>query len=131
MRTLQSKALYAVTTQPLYFVKQYGILWYSNRMKLASSSKTTCPITETAELLSDTWTMLIMRALTEGPKRFSELEAWLGDISTRTLTLKLAKLKKQGLVTKTRAGFYSPTRKGNGLKIIERAMIAYGKKYLS
>ncbi len=94
------------------------------------STKQTCPVTKTAELLSDTWTMLIMRALTEGPKRFSELERWLEDISTRTLALKLAKLKSEGLVARSKDGVYTATRKGDGLKIIEKAMIAYGKRYL-
>ena len=89
-----------------------------------------CPITKVAELLSDTWTMLIMRALTEGPKRFCELETWLESISTRTLTLKLTKLQANGLVEKREDGQYAATKKGSGLKIIERAMIKYGQEYL-
>ncbi len=97
---------------------------------MAADTKKTCPITGVAELLSDTWTMLIMRALTEGPKRFSELEEWLEGISTRTLTLKLARLTKLKLVTKTKQGVYTATEKGKGLKIIERAMIKYSALYL-
>ncbi len=93
--------------------------------------KNVCPVTKVAELLSDTWTMLIMRALTEGPKRFSELEVWLGDISTRTLTLKLKKLAEQELIEKTASGSYQATERGKGLKIIENAMIKYGDLYLS
>jgi DNA-binding HxlR family transcriptional regulator len=94
------------------------------------AGKHTCPITKVAELLSDTWTMLIMRALTEGPKRFSELKVWLDTISTRTLTLKLQKLSAEGLIEKTPEGLYTVTKKGAGLKIIERAMIQYSEKYL-
>lgn len=100
-------------------------------MRNTYASKQSCPITDTAVLLSDTWTMLIMRALTERPKRFSELETWLEDISSRTLTLKLQKLVAKGLIQKTREGIYAPTKKGEGLKIIERAMAEYGKKYLT
>lgn len=88
-------------------------------------------MTAVAELLSDTWTMLIMRALTEGPKRFSELEDWLETISSRTLSLKLKKLSAQGLVFRTADGVYQATKKGTGLKSIERAMIDYGRRYLS
>ncbi len=94
------------------------------------AGKHTCPITKVAELLSDTWTMLIMRALTEGPKRFSELKIWLDTISTRTLTLKLQKLTIEGLIEKTPDGLYKVTEKGAGLKIIERAMVKYSEKYL-
>ncbi|MBP9669234.1 MAG: helix-turn-helix transcriptional regulator [Candidatus Pacebacteria bacterium] len=97
---------------------------------MAECPKESCPITKVAELLSDTWTMLIMRALTEGPKRFSELEVWLGDISSRTLTLKLTKLQEQGLVEKTEEGTYRATKKGKGLKMIEKAMVKYSEEYL-
>jgi DNA-binding HxlR family transcriptional regulator len=89
-----------------------------------------CPITKVATLLSDTWTMLILRSLTEGPKRFCEIEKWLDGISTRTLTLKLKRLTEEELVEKTEPGHYKLTKKGSGLKIIEKAMITYSKNYL-
>lgn len=105
-------------------------MWYKNEME-KHASKHTCPIAQVAELLSDTWTMLIMRALTEGPKRFCELESWLENISTRTLTLKLKALIEKGLIEKTEEGMYRVTPKGAGLKIIERAMVKYSERYLS
>jgi DNA-binding HxlR family transcriptional regulator len=99
-------------------------------MKNMKATKTDCPIAGVVELLSDSWTMFIMRALTEGPKRFGELERWLEEISTRTLTEKLKVLQAKGLVKKSASGVYSATEKGKGLKIIEGAMLRYGKKYL-
>lgn len=99
--------------------------------KTPAQCKTTCPIARTAELLSDTWTMLIMRALTEGPKRFNELDRWLEDISTRTLTRKLEILKAEGMLVKSSEGLYTLTEKGKGIRIIEKAMIRYSEKYLS
>lgn len=96
-----------------------------------AEGKNECPIREVAELLSDTWTMLIMRALTEGPKRFCDLESWLLNISTRTLTLKLKALSEKGLVEKRSDGHYAATKKGKGLKIIERAMVKYAENYLN
>lgn len=71
-----------------------------------------------------------MRALTESPKRFTELEGWLEGISTRTLTKKLHILVERGLVRKSADGVYHPTKKGLGLKTVERAMIKYAEKYL-
>lgn len=100
-------------------------------IKKNTQGKASCPLTQTAELLSDTWTILIMRALTEGPKRFCELERWLDGISTRTLTLKLVKLKKEGMLLKSKEGIYTATKKGTGIRIIEAAMIRYGKLYLT
>ncbi len=101
------------------------------KTKITTPCKTTCPITRTAELLSDTWTILIMRALTEGPKRFNELDRWLEGISTRTLTRKLQTLKKEGMLTRSPEGVYTLTDKGKGIRIIEAAMIRYSQKYLS
>ncbi|MEK7079817.1 MAG: helix-turn-helix domain-containing protein [Patescibacteria group bacterium] len=93
--------------------------------------ETTCPITKVAQLLSDTWTMLIMHALITGPKRFCELERELPGISTRTLTSKLKKLEEEELVCKNVAtGHYEATKRGAGLKLIESAMMEYEKKYL-
>ncbi len=89
-----------------------------------------CPVQKTATLLSDTWTMLIVRDLLTGPRRFCELERSLEGISTRTLTLKLKTLKKERLVTKNKDGSYSATPRGKGLRIVESAMRRYGEKYL-
>ena len=89
-----------------------------------------CPVQKTATLLSDTWTMLIIRDLLEGPRRFCELERSLEGISTRTLTLKLQKLEQESLVKKLASGSYSATPRGKGLRVVESAMKRYGEKYL-
>lgn len=89
-----------------------------------------CPITKVAQLLSDTWTMLIMHYLIEGPKRFCELERVLTGISTRTLILKLKKLQNECMVIKNENGSYCVTPKGKGLQLIESAMQRYEKEYL-
>jgi len=89
-----------------------------------------CPVQKTAELLSDTWTMLIIRDLLEGPQRFCNLERSLDGISTRTLALKLKKLEQERLVRKLANGSYSATPRGKGLRAVETAMRRYGEKYL-
>ncbi len=89
-----------------------------------------CPVTKTAKMLSDTWTMLIMHTLLPGPQRFCELERSLEGISTRTLTLKLRKLEEEGMIKKGKDSAYEATKKGKGLQIIERAMRRYGELYL-
>ena len=89
-----------------------------------------CPVQKTATLLSDTWTMLIIRDLLEAPRRFCDLERSLDGISTRTLTAKLKNLEKDRLVKKMASGAYAATPRGKGLRIVESAMRRYGKKYL-
>lgn len=90
----------------------------------------TCPIEKVATILCDTWTMLIMHNLIEGPKGFCELERALDGISTRTLTLKLKKLAADGMISKRADGQYTTTSKGKGLRLVESAMKRYQKKYL-
>ncbi len=74
--------------------------------------------------------MLILHGLMAGPKRFCELEADLEHISTRTLTNKLKRLTEEGLVEKMSTGEYRVTKKGSGLKLIEKAMVKYSEQYL-
>lgn len=88
-----------------------------------------CPVSQVVMVLSDTWTMLILHYLFEGPKRFCDLERSLEGISTRTLTLKLSKLIDDQMVLKDTNGQYTLTQKGKGLKVVEKAMIRYQKQY--
>ncbi len=92
--------------------------------------KVPCPITKVASLLSDTWTMLIMHFLIDGPKRFCDLEKALVGISTRTLTLKLKRRIADRMIKKTKGGLYAATEKGKGLRLVENAMKKYEEKYL-
>jgi len=87
---------------------------------------TDCPVAKTAQLLSDTWTMLIIRDLLKSSLRFSELEDSLGSISSRTLTLKLKRLEEESIVIKSNL-HYALTPKGKKLKKIIEAMESWGK----
>jgi DNA-binding HxlR family transcriptional regulator len=92
-------------------------------------SSAVCPIAKVASLLSDTWTMLLLRDLMKKPMRFSELHESLEGISTRTLSLKLQKLEHDGIITK-KEPLYMVTTKGKNLASIFGEMTKYGKKYL-
>lgn len=89
-----------------------------------------CPVTKAAEILSDAWTMRIMHELLGGPKRFCILERDLEGISTRTLTNKLRKLEEDGLIDRSEEGYYGATKKGMGLRPVQKAMREYGEKFL-
>jgi DNA-binding HxlR family transcriptional regulator len=94
-------------------------------------SPNTCPVAKVADLLSDTWTMLIIRDLLVSPMRFCELETSLEGISTRTLTLKLKKLVTEKVINKDDAThYYSITKQGQNLAEVIEAMRGYGKKWL-
>jgi DNA-binding HxlR family transcriptional regulator len=92
-----------------------------------------CPVARVADTLGDSCTLLIIRDLLNGPRRYSDLEASLRGISSRTLTNKLAYLTKEGLITKKNIALraeYRLTKKGAALQNVVNAMRLYGKKYL-
>ena len=58
-------------------------------------------VREVLNRVGDKWSVLIVRLLAEGPKRFSELRRAIEGISQRMLTLTLKGLERDGLVTRT------------------------------
>lgn len=99
-------------------------------MYMKGHSTANCPTAKTAALLSDVWTMLIVRDLMKHSMRFCDLHESLVGISTRTLTIKLQKLENEGILAKKEMG-YVITKKGQNLASIFAEMTKYGKKYLS
>jgi DNA-binding HxlR family transcriptional regulator len=58
-------------------------------------------ISQVLARVGDKWTVLIVRSLGEGPKRFNVLKREIGGISQRMLTLTLKSLERDGMVTRT------------------------------
>jgi DNA-binding HxlR family transcriptional regulator len=56
---------------------------------------------EVLSQIGDKWTVLIVRALGDGARRFSELRRDVEGISQRMLTLNLKTLERDGFVTRT------------------------------
>jgi DNA-binding HxlR family transcriptional regulator len=96
---------------------------------MKSSTHTNCAVSKTATLLSDPWTMLIIRDLLKTKMRFCELERSLEGISTRTLTLKLKRLESESIVTKIDDVHYALTTTGKKLKKVINAMESWGENY--
>ena len=61
-----------------------------------------CPIAKATEILGERWTMLILRELLMGGRRFNELQRGLGDISPALLTSRLKSLEEQGIIVRRR-----------------------------
>ncbi|WP_260482787.1 winged helix-turn-helix transcriptional regulator [Sphingomicrobium flavum] len=59
-----------------------------------------CGTAHALELIGDRWTLLVLRELMLGPRRFSELRADLPGISARVLTQRLTELEERGVVQK-------------------------------
>src|SRR6476660_2201970 len=90
-------------------------------MAAETHDKIVCPVARTADIISGKWTLLIIRDLTTGTKRFSELERSLEGISPKTLSERLSTLERMGIVSRqTYAEVpprveYSLTEKGQAL----------------
>ena len=59
---------------------------------------TTCAVAATADVIGAKWTALLVHDLSEGPRRFSELERSCHGISPRTLAERLRVLETEGIV---------------------------------
>lgn len=88
-----------------------------------------CPVGKAADLIGDTPSLLIVRDLLQGPQRFCDLEKTLG-VSTRTLTLKLKRLEKEGFVSPhAHSTPYTLTKKGKALKPVIDALRKFGARH--
>jgi DNA-binding HxlR family transcriptional regulator len=99
-------------------------------------SARTCGVAATAEIIGAKWTALIVHDLSEGARRFSQLEHACPGISPRTLSERLRTLEHEGFIE--RQSFpespprveYSLTDKGRGLLPIIREMSRFGHSFL-
>src|ERR671937_384955 len=98
---------------------------------------TSCAVAASAEIIGAKWTALLVHDLSEGPRRFSELEHSCAGISPRTLSERLRALEQEGIVER-RSYAESPPRveyeltpKGADLLPIIDAMREFGHEWLS
>jgi len=95
-----------------------------------------CSIARAARLLGDTWTLLIVYNLSEGPQRFSQLESLTG-ISPRVLAGRLRELENQAMLTRTQHPEIRPrveyalTGKGKAALPALEALRGFGAHWLN
>lgn len=94
-----------------------------------------CPVEDTLTVIGSKWTVLIIRDLLTGVKRFGQLERSLDGISPRTLSLRLSSMEHHGIVD--RKVFpevpprveYKLTALGRSLEPVLKAMQIWGISY--
>jgi DNA-binding HxlR family transcriptional regulator len=92
-----------------------------------------CAVACTADIIGSKWTAIIVHDLSEGPRRFSELERSCPGISPRTLSERLRVLEQEGLITRQSARRrvdYELTEKGQALLPIIEEMRRFGHEWL-
>ena len=60
-----------------------------------------CPVRDVLDRLADTWSLLVILVLRDGPQRFNALKRAIGDVSQRMLAVTLRNLERDGLVSRT------------------------------
>jgi DNA-binding HxlR family transcriptional regulator len=98
---------------------------------------TSCAVAASAEIIGAKWTALLVHDLSEGPRRFSELEHSCCRISPRTLAERLRVLEQEGIVERHSYAESPPrveyelTPKGRAMLPIIDAMREFGHEWLN
>jgi DNA-binding HxlR family transcriptional regulator len=89
-----------------------------------------CPAARALETIGEKWSLLIVRDLLAGPRRFSELRRSLAAITPKWLSARLRALEADGIVTREVAGerevWYRLTPKGQALEPVFDALLVWG-----
>ena len=94
-----------------------------------------CPVEMTLMLIKDKWTILIIRDLMTGTKRFGELKKSVTGITQKVLTTHLRNMEASGLIERKvyvevpPKVEYSLTEVGLSLKTIINEMYKWGVEY--
>jgi DNA-binding HxlR family transcriptional regulator len=93
-----------------------------------------CLAARTLETVGDRWSLLIVRDLLAGPRRFGELRRLLTNVTAKWLTIRLRQLEHDGIVKREqpagrREVWYALTEKGRDLAPVLEALVAWGLKY--
>src|SRR5216117_3476556 len=95
-----------------------------------------CSVAATVDLIGSKWTPQIVHDLSEGPRRFMQLEHACPGISPRTLSERLDMLERQGVLIRRSYPESPPrveyelTEKGRALLPIIREMRKFGHAWL-
>ncbi|TCM21846.1 HxlR family transcriptional regulator [Novosphingobium sp. PhB165] len=84
------------------------------------------------ELIGERWSLLIVREMLLGPRRFNELRAALPTLSAKVLTERLVSLEASGIVRRTKLAppasvqVYGLTEWGHGLEPVLLELVRWG-----
>ncbi|MDX3338166.1 MULTISPECIES: winged helix-turn-helix transcriptional regulator [Streptomyces] len=87
--------------------------------------------------VGDRWTLLIVRELLGGPRRYTDLHADLPGVSTDVLASRLKDMEQSGLALRRKlpppsaASVYELTERGHGLRPVLAALAAWGAPALA
>jgi len=97
------------------------------------SYRQNCALAHTADLLGERWSLLLIRDLMVGPRRYNELSRSLKGMGTNLLATRLKELEASGLIERQPVGTngqsYALTTAGRELEPALLALIRWGLKH--
>ncbi len=87
-----------------------------------------CVAAHALDLIGDRWSLLVVRELMLGPRRFSQIRAGLPGVATNILTTRLEGLIQAAVVRRTREGGYALTAAGLDLRGVIDALCRWGAR---
>ena len=93
-----------------------------------------CAIANALDIVGERWTLLIVRELLMGPKRFTDLVNGLPGIGTNLLAARLKEMEEAGLLDHrtlpppSASSVYSLTELGGGLRPVIDELWSWGSK---
>jgi DNA-binding HxlR family transcriptional regulator len=95
-----------------------------------------CPVARTLEIVGDRWTLLLVRDLLGGTRRFQDFQAGLPGLAPNILSDRLKLMEAHGLVARRFYSEHPPraeyalTDKGQELGVIVGALAAWGSRHV-
>ena len=95
-----------------------------------------CPVARSLEFLGERWTLLIVRDLLMGAKKFQDFSASLSGVAPAVLSHRLKVLEKHGIVSRQLYSKHPPraeyalTKRGLELRPVVRALGIWGARHL-
>lgn len=95
-----------------------------------------CPVAKSLEVIGDRWTLLVVRDLLPGARRFQDLLASLPGIAPNILSARLKLMEEHGLIERSFYSDHPPraqyalTDKGRELGMVLGALAAWGGRHV-
>ena len=98
--------------------------------------RSSCPVAGALDLVGDRWTLLVVRDLLRGKRRYGDLAASSERIPTNILADRLRRLEQGGVVERVQYSARPPryeyrlTQRGEDLRPAIRSLAAWGLQYV-
>lgn len=110
-------------------------MWYDGSVMTKRTYNQTCSVAGALDVLGQRWTLLLIRELLTGPKRYNDLLDALPGIGTNLLADRLKGLMHDGLIAQSKlpppaaASVYELTEAGQRLEPVLLELVRWGMKY--